>query len=70
MPDVCLLTINLDEIEVRGEHIEAVKRVFRLATPERRDRTLSRLSSELGYVAIHRSYEGTVKSWKRAQQKS
>lgn len=63
-------TINLDQIEVRGESIEAVRRPFRQATPIKIDRTLSRLSSELGYAAIHRSYENAVKSWKRAQQRS
>jgi len=63
-------TINLNEIEVRGESIEAVKRPFRRAKPMRRDRILSRFSKELGYADIHASYERAVKSWKKAQQKS
>jgi len=63
-------TINLDEIEVRGESIEAVKRPFRQAAPERRERIISRFSKELGYVVMHRHYEEAVKSWKKAQQKN
>jgi len=63
-------TINLDEVKVRGESIEAVKRPFRQAAQIRFDRTLCRLSSRLGYGLIHWGYEGAVKSWKKAQQKS
>jgi uncharacterized protein (DUF362 family) len=63
-------TINLDEVKVRGESIEAVRRPFRQAKPLRLDRILSRFSKELGYVAIHAGYEGAVKSWKKSQQKS
>ena len=59
-------TINLDEIEVRGKPIEAVRRTFRQATPEKRDRALSKISVELGYRAIHGYYEEAVKSWKEA----
>jgi len=66
-------TIRLDEIEVKGESIEVVRRPFRQAPHTKivrtLDRTLCRLSSELGYEAIHRDYENTVKSWKKAQQR-
>jgi len=61
-------TINLDEIEVRGEPIEAAKRPFRQAKPNRANRILSKFSKELGYLDIHRAYERAVKSWKEAQQ--
>ena len=57
-------TINLDEIEVRGKPIEAVRRTFRQATPETRERALSKISVELGYRTIHWHYEEAVKSWK------
>ena len=63
-------TIDLNEIEVRGEPIEAVKRPFRQAPPERRERIISRLSKNLGYVVMHRHYEEAVNSWKKSQQKS
>jgi len=58
-------TINIDEIEIRGVQIDAVKRPFTPATSEKRERTLSRLSKNLGYYAIHRSYEEAVRSWKK-----
>jgi len=58
-------TINIDEIEIRGEQIDAVKRPFTPATSEKRERTLSRFSNTLGYYAIHRSYEEAVRSWKK-----
>ncbi len=61
--------INLDEIEVRGESIEAVKRPFRQATPFGYNSLLG-LSSELGYVLLHWGYDRAVKSWKKAHQKS
>lgn len=63
-------TITVDEVKVRGESIEAVKRPFRQAAKIRFDRTLSRLSSRLGYGLIHWGYDRAVKSWKKAQQKS
>jgi uncharacterized protein (DUF362 family) len=59
-------TINLGEIQVRGEQIEAVRRTFRQATPEKRDRALSKISAELGYRVLHGYYEEAVKSWKEA----
>jgi len=59
-------TINLDEIEVRGKPIEAVRRTFRQAPPEKRERGLSKISVELGYRAIHGNYEEAVKSWKES----
>jgi len=59
----------LRKIDVAVSVGEAVKRPFHQATRIRVDRTLSRFSSELGYVAIHMGYESAVRSWKRAQQK-
>jgi len=61
-------TISLDEIEIKDEPIEAVIRPFRRATPERKERILSRLSEDLGYAAIHRNYEGAVRSWRKDWQ--
>jgi len=63
-------TINLNEINVKGEPIESARRPFRQATPEKRDRVLSRVSKELGYVAMHRSYEEAARSWRKAQRAS
>jgi len=60
-------TIKIDEIEVKGEPIEAVRRPFRKATPERRLGVLSRVSKDLGYLAIHRHYEEAVRSSREVQ---
>ncbi|MFQ6077295.1 MAG: DUF362 domain-containing protein [Candidatus Bathyarchaeia archaeon] len=56
--------INLKTIEIKGRTIEEVRREFKRAPQERLDRTLSRLSSRLGYYAIHGHYESAVKSWR------
>ncbi len=60
-------TIDLDEIEIRGESID-LRRPFIQATPEKRDRLLCRVSKELGYIAIHRHYEKAVRTWKRQKR--
>ncbi len=62
-------TIKIDEIEVRGEPIDRVRRPFMPATQKRIGRTLSRISKRLGYIAYHTYYEEAVRSWRRAQRK-
>jgi uncharacterized protein (DUF362 family) len=62
--------IDLKDIEVRGDPIEKVRRAFRLATPIKIDRIISRVSGSLSTSLIHWRYERAVKSWEQAQQKS
>jgi uncharacterized protein (DUF362 family) len=61
-------TINVDDIDLKGESLESVKRSFKPAPPQRLDRTVSRISQNLGYYGIHRHYEQAVKSWQTQQR--
>jgi uncharacterized protein (DUF362 family) len=59
--------INVQDMDIQGQSIESVKHPFIPAPSMRADRTVSRISTELGYRAIHRHYEHAVKSWKARQ---
>jgi uncharacterized protein (DUF362 family) len=61
-------TLKMNEIEVRGESIESVRKEFKKAIPERRERVLSRISERLGYAVMHRHYEEAVRSWKKEKR--
>ena len=61
-------TITVDDIELKGESLESVKRPFKPAPSLRIDRTISRISQNLGYYGIHRHYEQAVKSWQTQQR--
>jgi uncharacterized protein (DUF362 family) len=62
-------TTDLNLIEKRGKRLEEIKTKFKRARTTTADRLLCRLSSELGYWAIHQFYELAVKEWKKIQQK-
>jgi uncharacterized protein (DUF362 family) len=57
-------SIDVNEIEIKGESLDSVRRTFTPARREKRDRFICRLSKELGYMAFHREYEQAVRSWK------
>ena len=61
-------TIDVDDMDLHGESLEAVKRSFVPAPSLRIDRTISRISQNLGYYGIHRHYEQAVKSWQTQQR--
>lgn len=61
-------TINVDDMDLHGESLESVKHSFIPAPSQRLDRTVSRISQNLGYYGIHLHYEQTVKSWQTQQR--
>lgn len=60
-------TIDVDDMDLKGESLASVKRSFIPAPPIRMDRTVSRISQNLGYYGIHRHYEQAVRSWQTQQ---
>ncbi|MFQ6084871.1 MAG: DUF362 domain-containing protein [Candidatus Bathyarchaeia archaeon] len=62
--DMGLGVIDLDGIDVKGLRLEEARRAFERAPVVKADRMVSRVSTHLGYWAIHRHYEQAVKSWR------
>jgi uncharacterized protein (DUF362 family) len=56
--------IALDEIDVRGENIDDVRREFKKAPKEPYSRRLAKIPG-IGHFIVHYYYENAVKSWKK-----